>query len=66
MGERDRKSEGKRRRGKDTKKEQERKGRINREEEKMEEGRKGEVEREMMKEEKGGRAREDGEEGVHF
>lgn len=35
-------------------------------EEKMEEGRKGEVEREMMKEEKGGRAREDGEEGVHF
>lgn len=47
-------------------KEQERKGRINREEEKMEEGRKGEVEREVMKEEKGGRAREDGEEGVHF
>lgn len=47
-------------------KEQERKGRINREEEKMEEGRKCEVEREVMKEEKGGRAREDGEEGVHF
>lgn len=48
------------------KKEQERKGRINREERRWRKADMAEMEREVMKEEKGGRAREDGEEGVHF